>query len=479
MQREMSVDVQRRKRRDRSGIDHRLGCLTACALVLWLLAASAAADPYAESAGSWGQDYGDQWYLSAVGLETVPEDGEPVTVAVVDTGLDWHHLDFAWRNVWRNADEIPGNGIDDDDNGYVDDVIGWDFTAHTNKPWDYDGHGTLVAGIIAAQRSNGIGMAGINPHARVMVLKAMNDFGHGRATFIAEAVAYAVDNGADIINVSIAGPNTTGVERAAFEHARAHGVLVLVAAGNDAESLDDYGPASDPNVVTVGATNPAGERAAFSNWGPAVDIAAPGVDILSLRARRTDTLRDVGGMPYTPGSAYVGADKRYYRATGTSFAAPIVSGIASLVLSARPGLDAEALRRMLESSARDIDEPGIDNFSGYGLIDAGAALAADPDFAIAVRIDGVVVVQTGDGPAASVRGTADADALDEIRIEIGQGERPGEWRRVARHRDGVTGGEIARVPAAAFAGAPIWTLRVVVLHENGRSRESRFQLELN
>jgi hypothetical protein len=161
-------------------------------------------DPYFNLKGTWGQKYDDQWAIKRVGFTAGRdsawhvEDGlkNPVTVAVIDTGLDWNHKDIAWENIWHNPGEIPDNGKDDDRNGYVDDVIGWNFTAHNNKPWDQDGHGTFVAGIIAAAADNGVGIAGINRGARIMVLKALNDFGHTRAANLAEAIFYAADNGA-------------------------------------------------------------------------------------------------------------------------------------------------------------------------------------------------------------------------------------------------------------------------------------------
>ena len=166
-------------------------------------------DPYFRANGSWGQPYPDQWALPRIGLTAdtdsawnlLGESPQPVTVAVIDTGIDWNHLDLDWKNLWRNVDEIPDNDVDDDNNGYVDDIIGWDFYGRHNKPWDHDGHGTFVAGLIAATQNNDVGMAGINPHARIMVLKALNSFGHSRASYLAKAIVYAADNGARIINI--------------------------------------------------------------------------------------------------------------------------------------------------------------------------------------------------------------------------------------------------------------------------------------
>ena len=148
---------------------------------------------YFVSQGSWGQKYPDQWALQRIGFDTSPQsawrlvkrNAQPVVVALIDTGLDWNHKNIDWDSIWKNPKEIPDNGIDDDKNGYVDDVMGWDFLDHDNKPWDYDGHGTFIAGIIAGSWKDKSGIAGINPFARLMILKAVNNFGHTRASYLA------------------------------------------------------------------------------------------------------------------------------------------------------------------------------------------------------------------------------------------------------------------------------------------------------
>src|SRR5690606_9959570 len=205
-------------------------------------------DPHFEGKGAWGQAHDDQWAIKRVGLTGEADSAwarlganpRDVVVAVIDSGLDWNHADFDWGNIWNNPGEIPDNGVDDDGNGYVDDVIGWDFLGQNNKPWDHDGHGTLTAGIIAADSDNGVGIAGINPHARIMVLKALNAFGNSRASFIAHAIRYAADNGARVVNLSVGGPGLTGIERDAVAYARSKGVLIVAASGNDGTEITDY-----------------------------------------------------------------------------------------------------------------------------------------------------------------------------------------------------------------------------------------------
>ena len=442
------------------------------------------ADPYFHSSGAWGQSNDDQWALKAVGMsdpeavwDLLGPTPAPVTVAIVDTGIDWFHMDLDADQLWSNPGEIAANGLDDDGNGYVDDLIGWDFITRSNKPWDYDGHGTITAGIVAALPDNGIGITGMNPNARIMVVRALDSFGNTHASYIAEAITYAVDNGARIINLSVGGLGDAEIARLALDYAAAKGVLVVVAAGNEASDLEGYGLVNHPSVVTVAATTPDGERANFSNWGGPVSIAAPGVDVLSLRARRTDTLLNLSDQ-YVPGSAFVGPDNRYYVATGTSFSAPFVTGAASLLLSRDPDLTAPQLKRILLQSARDIGTPGLDQFSGFGELDVLAALSADVEAFTEASIASVQVVQSNGQPAVNVIGTARSDALEGYRIDLGAGNAPSSWTNVTRDTRAVTDGVIATIPASRFSGSSVWIIRLTVTREDGTERSAQYQLNL-
>lgn len=443
-------------------------------------------DPYFVGKGSWGQSYPDQWALRAVGIDEtrksawakVKKSPASVIVAVIDTGLDWNHQDIAWDSLWRNPGEIQGNGKDDDGNGYVDDVIGWDFYANSPKPWDHDGHGTFVTGIIAATHNNEAGIAGINPHAKIMVLKAINNFGHSRASYLARALVYAADNGAKIVNMSVGGPEITDIEQDAVDYAVSKGVFIIVASGNDGVNVDGYGIASDEDVLTVASTDLKGKRTIFSNWGRSVDIAAPGIDILSLRARRTDTMRGIPGVEYDDGASYVGDDKRYYRASGTSFSAPIVAGVASLLLSNDPSLSPQDLKRILTNSAKDIGTKGIDQFSGFGLLDARAALSASADYFIDATIATVGVTNAGGEQALNVIGTASANRFKSAVLQLGAGDEPASFKEIATMKKAVKSGTLATLPAQLFRGATVWTLQLVVTHRDGSTRQTRFRLNL-
>lgn len=419
------------------------------------------------------------WALERVGLgrEVASAGGAPIIVGVIDTGLDWNHLDLEWSSLWRNDDDIPANGIDDDRNGYIDDVIGWDFVGGSNKPWDYDGHGTFVAGIIAASPEHG-GATGVNPSAQIMVLKALNGFGHTRASYVAQAIVYGADNGAKILNLSVAGPGLPRTLQRAIRYAESKGVLVIVAAGNEGKEIADVAPAGLAGVMTVAATNENDARAPFSNHGEGISIAAPGTNLLSLRARRSDfQLGRLAG--YRPGDAVVGTDRRYYRSSGTSFAAPIVAGVASLVWSKTPTLTAAEVRERLEQTARDVEVPGRDLYTGFGIVDARAALAGEAGASIVAEIDHADPVKDGGAVWIEVTGSAGADGFRRAWLELGEGESPSTWKRVGTELTSVVEkSALGRIPVSAFAGSKVWTVRLVVEREDGKTREVRYTLKL-
>ena len=445
-------------------------------------------DPYFQNKGSWGQKYADQWAIQRVGFtakkgspwDAIQKDGAPIVVAVIDSGIDWRHPDFSPGNLWKNRREVPGNGLDDDDNGYVDDLIGWNFLGNNNLPWDRDGHGTMVSGIIAATTGNGMGIAGINSHARIMVLKALNRNGVTRASYVAEAILYAVNNGARVINLSVGGKGVTRLEQMAVDYAISRGVVVVVAAGNGAVDVEDFAAAGLDNVITVAATDVGDQRTGYSNWGTQVDIAAPGDDVLGLRARGTDLMANVEGLEYEAGSHLVGDGELYYRASGTSFSAPIVTGVASLLMSRDPALSGEEVRRILIQSAQDIGPPGRDQLSGYGMVDSQAALRADPEFFIDVQISGVAAVQDAGKIYLEILGSLDGNQLKSGWLEYGAGTEPDKWKRLKGDlKKPVDETSLGRIPAEELGGESTWTVRLIGEHANGQRREYRFQVDLN
>lgn len=337
-------------------------------------------DPFLSASGSWGQPYDDLWALKAIRAPEawVTSIGAGTVVAVVDTGLDLAHPDIA-ANVWSKPAELSGlPGVDDDQNGLVDDVTGWDFVNGTATPGDDHGHGTHVAGTIAAVGNNAIGVIGVAHGARVMPLKALGADGTGALTDLANAIVYAALNGADVINNSwaCAGGCEDPSVADAIALARSLGCVVVVAAGNDGADVRKTFPANLPGVLTVAATQADDAPSSFSNHGWLIDLAAPGGgsgglfpanDILSLRAAGT-------GPPWL----LVGTD--YVRYEGTSMAAPHVAGAAALVLSANPSLTVAQVESVLRHSASDqVGDPpdvaGYDPRLGWGRLDAAGAVA--------------------------------------------------------------------------------------------------------
>ncbi len=202
-----------------------------------------------------------------------------------------------------------------------------------------------------------------------------------------------------------------------------------------------------------------------------------GTDILSLRARRTDTMLNISPN-YKATKNFVGLDARYYWSSGTSFSAPLVTAAASLLLSKNPDLKAKDLRRLLKYGARDIESPGVDRFTGYGLLDAAASLAADPRSFIEAHIANVGVGQANGGPAALVAGSADAFNMRSAVIEIGKGESPTQWKKVADVSAPVENGQLAAIPAQNFTGGGTWIVRLVITDGAGKSREARYKVTL-
>jgi subtilisin family serine protease len=211
-----------------------------------------------------------------------------VVVAVIDSGVDYNHPDLA-ANIWTNPSEIAGNGVDDDGNGFEDDVRGWDFLDDDNNPMDNDDHGTHVAGTIAAEGDNNTGITGVTWTAKIMVLRFLDGFGVGSVADEIEAIDYAIDQGAKIINASYGSYAFSTAERDAISRARTAGILFVAAAGNDSrtnDSLTKHYPSSYDldNIIAVAATDQNDTLASFSNFGfTSVDVAAPGTNTYSLK----------------------------------------------------------------------------------------------------------------------------------------------------------------------------------------------------
>lgn len=274
-------------------------------------------------------------------------------IAVIDTGVDYGHPDLA-ANIWTNPAEIPGDGIDNDGNGVIDDVHGYNAADETGDPMDDNSHGTHCSGTIAAEGNNGQGVVGVNWQAQVMAVKFLSASGGGSVADVIKSVVYATANGARLTSNSYGG----GANEAEYEAFKASPLLHVCAAGNESRDNDRLGsyPASYdlPNIISVAASDRNDALAGFSNWGASsVDLAAPGVDILST----------------LPGG-------RYGTYSGTSMATPHVAGVAGLIATAYPEASNDQIKSRLLGSSDPVGEFAGKMVSG-GRLNAAAALEND------------------------------------------------------------------------------------------------------
>ncbi len=287
--------------------------------------------------------------------------GDPdIIVAILDSGVNINHPEFSGR-FWQNTGESL-DGTDTDGNGYIDDVrVGWNFANNNNNPSDGTGHGTNVTGIALATGNNVIGYAGVNWFSKIMVCRILDDNGYGYYSWWASAIYYAVDNGADVINLSVGGSMPSTLMEDAVNYAYNHNVPVVVSAGNENASIQ-Y-PAKYAHAFAIGSTAPDDTRSvpffwsptSGSNYGPELDFVAPGSYIFGL-------------------SANTNANFNTYW-SGTSQAAPHVTGVISLLLSINSNLTVGQVETILQDSAEDQvgnseDTPGWDQYYGYGRINA-------------------------------------------------------------------------------------------------------------
>jgi subtilisin family serine protease len=278
---------------------------------------------------------------------TIP--GSEIIIAVLDEGVDINHPSLR-NNIWVNSDEIPGNGIDDDNNGYIDDIHGWNFANNTPTVFlasDGDVHGTHISGTIA-------GIIGVNPNAKIMVLKFISPQG-GRMSDAARAMNYALQNGAALSNHSYGGNYSNQTLYNALKKAAAHNHFIIAAAGNKGENTnyDPFYPASYDldTIISIAASTSSGALSFFSNYGSThIDIAAPGMYIYST-------------LP----------NNQYGKLSGTSMATPLVTGIIGLCVSRYPSLSTKKLKEMLMSTVQKTPKLAYKVKSG-GIINAKAFL---------------------------------------------------------------------------------------------------------
>lgn len=278
--------------------------------------------------------YAQQWGPKAIHADTAWDKVSlakraAVTIAVLDTGIN-------------AAQEDLKNSI----------VPGYDFVNNDLNTTDGQGHGTHVSGIAAAVVNNGVGIAGIAGGSKIMPVKVLDDSGSGSISNIILGIKYAVDHGAQVISMSLGGSGTSSAMQDAINYATNHGVEVVAASGNENGPIDL--PGNCQNVITVGAIDSNLQKASYSNYGPELDVMAPGSQIYST---------------------YIGGPSSYTTMSGTSMATPFVSGVVALIKAANPSLAPAAITNILQQTATDLGNPGFDNNYGYGLVNADKAVS--------------------------------------------------------------------------------------------------------
>jgi subtilisin family serine protease len=440
-------------------------------------------DTYYPKYGSWGQPFEDLWGLKprTTNVEYAWDQGtgdSNIVVAVSDSGVDATHPDLD-ASMWVNSDEIAGNNIDDDSNGFIDDINGWNFavaSGNGNKLInDLLGHGTHVAGTIAAEQGNSAGISGICPKCRIMAVRGLGDEGYGLTSWLAAGIIYAASNGADVINMSWGSPRNSEddalLEDVLQEARDIYGITLVAAAGNDSSNANNFFPAGSQYVITVAATDANDHRAFFSNYGAAVDVAAPGVDVLSLLASNTSMY---GGTVHV-------VDGQYLYASGTSMAAPHISGIVGLMLSKNPQLTPSELQQILQSTADDVNSdiyPGWDAQLGNGRVNAQVAIAAVANATLRGQLE-TIPKEYGYtiGEDINITGTAYGSNFASYKLEVGAGVMPTAWLKISNSTTPVsTSATLGTLETENFFG--IYTLKLTIQGKDGTSFSDASQLQV-
>ncbi|OGI14998.1 hypothetical protein A3K63_03165 [Candidatus Micrarchaeota archaeon RBG_16_49_10] len=378
-------------------------------------------DPYYSS---------DMWSMKRIRAEYAWNEtvgSSDVVVAVIDGGINRTHPELK-NNIWTNQDEVPGNGIDDDRNGFIDDYYGWDFANGDNEPLSGDFHGNHIAGTIAAEGNNNMGVVGVGWNLKIMSVKTFEGSGASLNRCM-KGITYAVDNGAKVVSCSFISSTFSEYSRSTMRYAHSKGVVVVAAAGNEGLDALDYDPSGQDFTITVSGTDKNDLVPYWSNRGEKIDVGAPGIPITSI----------CPFGPYSPTGFCDGG--------GTSFSAPHVAGVAALLFSKYPNLSPEEVRQLIRMGADDLGGSGKDTLFGYGRLNAEktVSLAASNPHMLAPVI---YSPQTHTAPysqeyynqhfpinisGANYQGQIKitGDSFANYRLEAGLGRSPTEWVLVA------------------------------------------------
>ncbi len=413
-----------------------------------------------------------QWALTntrAFEAWEITKGSKDILIAIIDTGIDYLHQDLKSNIFINTAEDLNNNGIldpedlngiDDDNNGFTDDVIGFDFTDRVGFPfssstgdytdWDHDpmdeyGHGTWVAGVIGAVSNNNEGITGFVPNTRILNVRAFDPTGNGEEDDAAAAILYAVQMGAKVINMSFGDSNFSFVLRDVIRFAYDNGVVLVGSAGNSSSTLPHY-PSSYPEVISCGATDNNDYLASFSNTGSTIDLVAPGVNLFTTD--RNNEYRDF---------------------SGTSSSAPVVSSAAALLLSI-DNFTPEEVKQILKSTAVDLGQSGWDEKFGSGRIDILSALS--------IKAPSIIKINS---PKQDFETKTDfyinasilSGSFESYDLQYGYGYNPTEWINL------IEGGKNQFINRDIYKFSikdlpdSVYCLRLKVLFKNGLTTEER------
>ena len=415
-----------------------------------------------------------QWALSkidAFSAWNITEGSDSIIIGVIDTGVDFLHPDLV-DNIYINKRETgvdgfgndkKSNGIDDDDNGFVDDYQGWNFTDRTGFPFDSTGgdyltwdnypmdennfsHGTAVSGIIAASTNNGKGIAGVAPKIKVMNLRAFDPDGYGEEDDVSAAILYAIENGVKVINMSFGDVSYSYVLRDVIRYAYSKNVVMVASSGNS-NSIQLHYPSSYDEVISVGNSTPEDYVSSSSNYGSTLDLVAPGTEIITTARKGS-----------------------YASFNGTSAAAPFVSASAGLILSQKT-FSNEEIKQIIKSTCDDIDASGWDIKSGAGRLNLFKALKTlspsivkfdypQQDFATAID-------------SINISATILSPYFDSFDVMFGVGLNPDFWQTIlTNQKNQILNQELGTIDLRSEKDT-VFTLRIVLHQINGLTKEER------
>ena len=423
--------------------------------------------------------FSQQWSLKSINAinawELFPQNSKEIIIAVIDTGIDYLHPDLTnilYKNkgevgIDKNGNDKSINGIDDDDNGFIDDYQGWDFvdklnifpaeleadfTGWDNDPSDEHGHGTNISGVIGAEH-NKLGIAGAHPNAKIMNLRAFDKNGTGEEDDAAAAIIYAVKMGAKIINMSWGDNQYSKLLKDVIEYAYENGVVLVGSSGNSS-SDDPHYPSGFSYVISVGAIQENNAIASFSNYGSTLDLVAPGSQIITT---------NLGGS--------------YKTVSGTSVSAPFVSA-ASAMLAATTNFSNEEIKQILKSTAIDLGDNGWDEFFGAGNLDMEKALKIlSPS---EIKINNPVQDYFSKGDSLEINITCISPYFKDYNLLFGKGNNPNDWEQLSTgnekyqtYQEDVYKLDISKLPDTTY------TVRILVNRIDGNTLEERVNFTID